>query len=314
MAKFCGNCGKPLQDGETCSCSLSKVSEEEAIVQPQSMQSEQQTGASGYSYGQPMQGQPVQGQPVQGQPMQGQPVQGQPMQGQPMYGQPAQGAPNGQTNQFSQQASQAAAVAGKYAKNTWQILMDIWKAPADNLRNFVSEKNFVNALIVIGAEVLLSIIFACLVLRKTSAALMDIYGGLASLLGETYEVHYFGTVLKSLIGTALGACIFAAITMLIVKQYGKGNKTFKEALCVTATKSIALLPFLVVAIIVSIFSITPAVVVLALGGILGCFYVHTALNDGSIQDKNKQVYTTFLIIALNFIVTVVLLYLFAELK
>lgn len=307
MANFCGNCGKPLQDGETCSCSLSNVGEaqdskeikEEANVQPQSMQPDQQAGVSGYSYGQPIQGQPMQGQPMQGQPMQGQ---------------PAQEVPNGQPNQFSQQASQAAAVAGKYAKNTWQILMDIWKAPADHLKNFVNEKNFVNALIVIGAEVLLTVIFACLLLRKFSSSFLDSLGAFSYLMGDSFEVEYFGTVVKSLFGTALSACIFAAITMLIVKQYGKANKTFKEALCVTATKSIALLPFLAVAVILSLFSIAPAVIVFALGGILGCYYVHTALNDGSIQDKNKQVYTTFLIVGISFVATVILMYLLNEIK
>ena len=81
------------------------------------------------------------------------------MQGQPMQGQPVQGQPNSQPNQFGQQASQAAAVAGKYAKNIWQILLDIWKAPADNLKSFVNEKNFVNALILIGAEAILMILF-----------------------------------------------------------------------------------------------------------------------------------------------------------
>jgi len=116
MAKFCGKCGKPLQDGETCSCSLgseqeqvitSEVSENEVkkeatvetneqpaqTMSEQPIQGEQQAGVSGYMYGQPMQGQPIQGQPMQGQPMQGQPIQGQPMQGQPIQGQPMQGQP-----------------------------------------------------------------------------------------------------------------------------------------------------------------------------------------------------------------------------
>lgn len=319
MAKFCGKCGKPLQDGETCSCSLgseqnqtitSSVSEaqdskelkEEANGQPvetvnaQPIQGVQQAGTSGYTYGQPAQGQPVQGQPMQGQPMQG------------------QGQPNGQTNQFSQQASQAAAVAGKYAKNIWQVLVDIWKAPADNLKSFVNEKNFVNALILIGAEAILTVIFACLILRKVYSAIMSAFGGFSYLFGGSYKVPYFSTIVSSLIGTALGACIFAAITMLIVKQYGKGNKTFKEALCVAATKSAALLPFLAVAIITSLLSLPLTIVVVALGGILGYYYVHTALNDGSIQDENKRVYTSFLIFGINLIVTLILMYLYIKLQ
>ena len=341
MAKFCGKCGKPLQDGETCSCSLgseqeqvisSEVSENEvkqeatveANEQPaqtmsaQPIQGEQQAGVSGYMYGQsmqgqPMQGQPVQGQPMQGQPMQGQPMQGQPMQGQPMQGQPVQGQPNSQPNQFGQQASQAAAVAGKYAKNIWQILLDIWKAPADNLKSFVNEKNFVNALILIGAEALLMVLFSCIILKKVYSMIMGIVGGISYYFYDEVKVPYLRTIFSTLIGTALGACIFATITMLIVKQVGKANKSFKEAICITATKSAAFLPFLVVAIITSLFSLPLTIIVMALGGILGYFYVHTSLDDGSIQDGNKHVYTSFLIYAVYIIVSLLLMYLFSKL-
>ena len=323
MAKFCGKCGKPLQDGENCSCSLgseqdqvissevNEVKEEtvEANVEPaqtvgsQPIKSEPQAGASGYMYGQPVQGQPVQGEPVQGQPVQGQPVQGQPMQGQP----------NNQTNQFGQQASQAAAVAGKYAKNVWQILLDIWKAPADNLKSFVNENNFVNALILIGAEAVLMVIFSCIILNKVYSMIMSIFGGMTFYFQDEVKVPYLSTILTTLIGIALGACIFAGITMFIVKQLGKANKTFKEAICVAATKSAALLPFLAVAIITSLFSIPLSVILLALGGILGYYYVHTALNDGSIQDENKRVYISFLIFAIYIIVSLILMYFYSKL-
>jgi hypothetical protein len=304
MAKFCGKCGKPLQDGETCSCSMEngqdQITSSVSEAQDSKVIKEEANGQSVET---------VKAQPVQGQPMQGQPVQGQPMQGQPMQGQP-----NSQTSQFSQQASQAAAVAGKYAKNVWQVLVDIWKKPAGNLKGFINENNLVNALILIGAEAILSAIFACLIMRKVYSTIMAAFGGFSYLFTDSYKVPYFRTVVSSLIGTALCACIFAAITMLIVKQYGKGNKTFKEALCVTATKSAAILPFLAVAIIISLFNLTLAIVVFALGGILGYYYVHTALNDGSIQDENKRVYTSFLIFGINLIVTLILMYLYIKLQ
>lgn len=300
MAKFCGKCGKPLQDGETCSCSLgseqdqvissevNEVKEETVEANEQSVQTtgsqpiqgEQQAGVSGYMYGQTMQGQPVQGQP------------------------------NNQTNQFSQQASQAAAVAGKYAKNIWQILLDIWKAPADNLKNFVNESNFINALILIGAEAVLMIIFSCLILKKLYSMIMGIFGGMSYYFQGEIKVPYLSTIFSTLIGTALGACIFAGVTMLIVKQIGKADKNFKEAICIAATKSAAFLPFIVVAIITSLFSLPLSVVAIVLGGILGYYYVHTALNDGSIQDENKRVYISFLIFAIYIIILLILMYLY----
>lgn len=323
MANFCGKCGKPLQDGETCACSLgsgqdqviysevNEVKEEtvEANVQPgqtegsQPIQSEQQAGVSGYMYGQSMQGQPEQGQPMQGLPVQGQPMQGQPTQGQS----------NNQSNQFSQQASQVAAVAGKYAKNIWQILLDIWKAPADNLKSFVNESNFINALILIGAEAVLMIIFSCLILKKLYSMIMGIFGGMSYYFQGEFKVPYLSTIFSTLIGTALGACIFAGVTMLIVKQIGKANKSFKEAICIAGTKSVAFLPFIVLAIIISLFSLPLSVVAIVLGGILGYYYVHTALDDGSIQDENKRVYISFIIFAIYIIISLILMYLYNKL-
>lgn len=290
MANFCGKCGKPLQDGEACTCSLGSEQQEQTStdveVEAISVQSDAQNG-------------------VMNQPIQGQTIQGTSMNGT---------STNGTQNQFSQQASQAAAVAGDYAKNIWKVLLDLWKAPADNLKKFVDDNNFNHALGLIGAEAILSILFACLLLRKAYAWVMSLFGGFSYYFSDEIKVPYFKTGLYSLIGVLISACIFAGLTMLIVKQFGKANMSFKKAVCVCATKSAALLPFLAVGAILSIINIALGVVVASIGGILGYYYVHTALNNGSIQDENKRVYTTFLIFALNFIATVLLMYLSMKIK
>ncbi len=94
MAKFCSNCGRPLQEGEVCTC------------QTQS--------------GQPNQGQPY-GQ--QGQPY-GQPNQGQ------FYGQ--QGQPYGQP-QPQPQAPKQPGAAGIYIKELWGSIVGAYKKPAETL-------------------------------------------------------------------------------------------------------------------------------------------------------------------------------------
>ncbi|WP_310604393.1 Yip1 family protein [Anaerosporobacter sp.] len=289
MANFCGKCGKPLQDGEVCSCSASTVNE-------QPVNAEQ------------VNAQPVNEQPVQ--PVQQANVGGQ-VNMQPVQGQPSQGEANSQPNQFSQQASQAAAVAGKYAKNIWQILLDIWKAPADNLKSFVNESNFVNALIVIGAEALLTMLFSCVLVRQFYKLMMGFIGGLAYFMDDI-DVNYFSTCLGALIMTVLSACIFAGVTMLIVKQVGKANKTFKEAICITATKSMALLPFLVVGLVLSIINLPIGLLFVGFGGVLGLLYVHTSLDDGSIENSNKRIYVTFLIIAIHVIALALISYLYMK--
>ena len=119
MANFCGKCGKPLQDGETCTCSLGSEQQQgqpstNVEVGATPAQSDAQNGVMNQSmYAQVNQTSAQQpDQNAYQQTFNQQPNQGQPGQGQ---------STNGSQSQFSQQASQAAAVAGDYAKNIWHI-------------------------------------------------------------------------------------------------------------------------------------------------------------------------------------------------
>ena len=143
---------------------------------------------------------------------------------------------------------------------------------------------------------------------------MSLVGGISYFFSDEIKVPYFKAALYSLVGVLLGACIFVGITMLVVKQFGKAEMPFKKAICVNATKSAAVLPFLAAGTILCLFSIGLGVIVASVGGILAYFYVHTALNDGSIQDENKRVYTAFLIYALYVIVIALLMYLKIKIK
>ncbi|WP_167957747.1 hypothetical protein [Anaerosporobacter faecicola] len=302
MAKFCGKCGKPLQDGEVCSCSLGSEQEQtttsvvnEAQTNNAQQGSVQQPVQPGYTYGQTTQGEQ---QPT----MQGQPMQGQPMQ--------SQGAPS----QFSQQASQAAAVAGKYAKNVWKMLLDMWKAPADNVKSFVDEKNFTNALILVGVQAVLSMIFSCLLLRKAYSAIMSLFGGFSYLMSDAVKIPYAKTAFTTLIFIILFAATFAGISMIVEKQFAKVNMTFKEAVCLAAVKVAPTLPFIAVGIVTSLFNLYLTLAVVSLGGIAGYLYVHTALNNGKVQDENKRVFTSFLILGLDMLVTLFIMYIYIKMQ
>jgi hypothetical protein len=341
MANFCGKCGKPLQDGEVCSCTQGSVQgqgttmnnvqpqQQATPVQPvQQVGNGQQVQGNQPVYGQPMQGnQPGYGQPMQGnQPGYGQPMQGnqagygQPMQGnQPGYGQQMQGAyPNGQPSQASQKASQAADAAGNYLKKAWSMLTGIWKQPATNLPKAAQEKSFSEALGFIGAEAILMVLFSFVLLKNAFSFVLRMsgYDGYSSYLSDEIDsqLPYGETIFTTLLFAVVGIFLFAALLSVVVKQYAKAQISFKKAICVYAAKSAAVLPFLVVAIVVAFFNILIAILIAAIGGLLGYFYVHTALNDGTIQDENKKVYTSFLTFALNIICSALLMYIYYKIR
>lgn len=317
MANFCGKCGRPLQDGEVCNCSneTQTAVQQDVTMGNQANVNVQFMNTQGAPNGQPMYNQAapnVQPNYSQGMPN-GQQNYSQQNYSQP-NGQPNYSQPNGQPSQFSQQMAGAANVAGDYAKNIWKTLVDIWKTPGESLKNFVDEKNLNHSLGFIGAQIILTILFSCFIVKKIYTSIMGLFGGFSSLFEYGgVKIPYFRIILSSIIVCGICACLFALITMVVTKNYAKIEMSFKKGICLYATYCAAQLPFLAVGIVFALFSLPLAILCFAIGGILGYFYVHTALNNGQIQDQNKRVYTSFLVFAGYIIASLILFWIYTKL-
>lgn len=242
MAKFCTKCGKPLEEGEICSCLGQQQAQ--AINQNQNQVVNQQ-----------------------------------------------QAGPNKVTS---------------YLNRLWKVTLQIIKTPADMLKEYVKASDIELAFGYIGVQAIAIALFLLTLFSQVNSQLKSLFGGLGyfgGLLGVDAIKFPLGKIfILTIIFSVVLSFAFAAVLFFVTKVIFKGETDFKKMICVAGAKSLAAVPFTVVAFICIFISISIAIFILCLGTILGYFYVASALKGASEIDENKSVYTLFISFALMVIV------------
>lgn len=246
MGKFCTKCGRPLQEGEICSC---------------------QTAAGngqGYQQAQPLTGQPNQqqttGQSVNGQPNQqqttSQSVNDQPFQqqatGQPFYGQPGQQQAGSQpfhTQQFGPQAS-------VFAQNFFGRVLNLVKKPVTAGKELIMEADVKVAMLLIVFQGVFSGLFAMLIagkcsqLMKTASGLADSFSyGLGNAVTGALSMPYFRIFIVAVLSSVVLACALAVMSLLGYMLM-KIPASFQQMLSAAGIRSAVLVPAIILSIIV----------------------------------------------------------------
>ena len=315
MARFCSQCGKPLQEGEVCTCQQAAggnpaVNQEGAVPQGQ---------PSEYSQAAP-QGQPGGfGQGPQGQPggysqgPQGQPGgYGQvPPQGQPYgYGQvPPQGQPYGY-GQAPYGAPQQPGAAGIYMKGLWGTILDAYKKPAETLSSLAESAKVPVIMGICGIQTLLfSLIFMFLGFRVNGAM-----GG--------FKVA--NTPLMFVMALIAGAGVLAAygaFALAFTKGVAKKNMTYMQGLGVAAAKALAQMPFTAVtALFVLIMPINEGSGIMLIitfliycaGNLLAYTFIPAAMERFGADDKNRKVWQIFLTLVVSIVASYIIAWLYGK--
>lgn len=255
MAKFCVKCGKPLEEGEVCSCQVQQPVQQATTSQPIVAQA------------------PVMQQPV------------------------------------------APSAAGIYLKRLWAVAIGIFKAPATMLQSFVAAGDIHVALGFIIAHALAFAIFLTVFFNNIGSRISNAMGLYSSMLGsssvsDSMKFPLVTIFFVTLLLTFGLACLFAAILLLFNKTVFKAETTYNHMLCVVSAKSIAVVPFMLVGILVAFISINWASFFVGAGILLAYFYVATALKGASAIDENKAIYTLFLSFVLFAIATGIVIAIF----
>lgn len=328
MAKFCSYCGRPLQDGEVCTC---QSGVQAGQSQPGQGQSYSQAGPAGQGqpYGQAGQGQPYgqagqpygqagQGQPYgqygqagQGQPygQAGQPY-GQPGQGQPygQYGQPGQGQPYGQYGQGQPQPKQPGA-GSAYFKELWGCIGGGLKKPADKFSSMTKKPN---APVLWGVLGIQSVFFA-LIFLFMGIKINGLTGGYMKLINT--PVAFF-------LSLVLGAAIlvaWAAVAMLLAKGMAKKEMSFSQSLGVAGAKAVAQMPFtlftaflMLISPLDSNFTLVLLTIVYSAGTLLTYFFIPASMEDYLADDKNKRVWQLFVTFLINMVIAWICAWIFTK--
>ncbi len=284
MAKFCSQCGKPLQEGEICTCQQQTGAGVKAEA-PQAPQAPPQGGPQMYGQAPPQGGPQMYGQvPPQGGPqMYGQAPQG----GPGMYGRPGYGQPYG-----GPQAPRQPGAAGIYMKGLWGTILGAYKKPAETLSGLADAAKTPVILGALGIQTLLfSLIFLFFGMR---------------INGLTGGFKVVNTPLMFVMALVAGAgvlAVYGVFALAFTKGIARKNMTYMQGLGVAAAKALAQIPFTAVtALFVLLIPFdegggTMAMItfgVYQVGSLLTYFFVPAAMRDFEAEDKNKKVWQLFL--------------------
>jgi hypothetical protein len=236
MAKFCSQCGRPLQEGEICTCQQQNVNQ----AQPTQEQTNQ---------GQVFQGQPNQGQAYQGQPFQGQPNQGQPYpQFQNNMGNvPFQGKPNGiNGNQIVD-----------LIKNVGKEIVNLFKDPIGTTERIAEQNDKTMPLAMVITNIVFIFLISIIAMIVVRVKLGD--------WAEWVSIPYVKIVLVVTILSAIFDFALAGVTVLSAKVFFKDDMSFAKALSLAGTKVLIDTVVILAALILTILSPTVGVAVLSLG-------------------------------------------------
>lgn len=331
MARFCTKCGKPLAEGEVCTCQ-----QEGAQMQQQTpmegqtyngqggVRAQQPYGSQENTQGQQMYGgqgnaqgqQPYGGQEnTQGQQMYGSQgnTQGQQMyggqenaQGQQIYGGQgnAQGGQTygnqgyaGQGSQFTDQAGQMMNQFVSTSRNLFGRLVPMIKRPATELGAMAENEETS-----LGIQMIVLHLVVTVVMTIVSILIVRVRLG---VMVEYIGIPYVKTTLEALIFTAAMDFGLAAILFVVTKYIFKSELGFGGMLPLVGGMAVVNSAALVVGGILTILSTQLGTIIIVIGAILGFMYMLGGYFKAVEISEDAKVYAMFISYAV-FVIVVLL--------
>lgn len=289
---FCMYCGKPLEEGQICSC---QAPEEvtDSVAQP-----EQQVAQTDQSATQPTQSQPAQPQPEQPQPEQPQPEQPQTAQLQFLVqvqqtGNVYQGQPMNQGNglyvsQYQQQFEKVKQKSTIFLQKVYIAFKSILYSPATEGSKFAASENTTIAMGLLAFQGLFSAIFA-LVVSTNINSLYNIaysYGKIGNNIARMYKMPLFKIFIVTIIISV--ALSFALATLLyIAGMLFKNTISFKAAFCIVAIRSTIIIPISISSIVLFNINSSIGLTIFYLGSLAGLCYMVSASSALCPESKDR---------------------------
>lgn len=303
MSKFCGKCGRPLQEGEVCSCQMGTGS----VGSGQQYNNQQMQSGWKINQGQQVQsGQQFHGQQInQNQSFNGQQMnQGQQFSGQQYYGQQMQA-----NQQFATQAS-------VLAQNFLGKVLHLVKNPVTAGEELIMQADQKASLLLIVFQGIFSALFAMAAAAKCSQymkAIAGLAGGMSSGLGSTVagalSMPYFRIFIVTVL-FSLGLASILALLLMLGHMIIKIPVSFGQMLSVAGIRSAVLVPAILLSIIIFQLSAGLGMILFILVNVWGFAAMIVAMS--SFVEREKM--NLFVLIVSIVILLFVLLTMFAVSK
>lgn len=295
MAKFCTRCGRPLEEGEVCSCSQEAVQVQPAAAaqteeSTQAATTEQPAQATEESAQAATAEQPAQ---ETAQTQQNAQPQAATQNQQNAQSQQFQQSQQAQQNQQFQQTQQA--VKGVLAR-TLGTFLNILKHPVTAGRDVILAGDAVSSMVLIALQAILSTIFGVVAAKKIYSVVSMFIGGFSSLFGSYGDVKMpyvkiiFGTLVLSIVLSFVLVVLLFLANMII-----KNTLSFKQMLGAAAIRSSVASLATLIAIIVFLISPTAGILVFLTGTVWGFFIILLAIPLANEGMRNKLPLTMILV-------------------
>lgn len=286
---FCKYCGKPLEEGEVCSCAGNAAAQQAAVNEAQAQQMNNQ-----YTDG---------AQNNMNMNMNGQQMNSQQMNGQQMNNWQQNGQFN--TQQMQQKANEYMQQGMEVAGNTWKNLLEIFKAPAEAGRRYVAKSDMVVSIVLIALQAVIAGIFGLICAVKVNSAFSSVLSLLSTYsLGRGYNISlvkgFFITLLFSLIFSAIFALIFFAAGKIV-----KAEMSFNKALAIASIRSAAVIPFMLAGCVLILINVPLGIGIFYLGNVLAICYIYASMTG--ICEENKLSYVIAAAVIVFLVVTIIIM-------
>lgn len=277
MARFCSQCGKPLEEGQTCDCQ--EQSRRNAV---ETMQKEagQSAAAPQVAAGTvpPPQGVPPDFGAYQGG-----------MQPPPQNPQVPQGA-----QPYYQQPKAAPSAGSLYFKRLGSLIKCIFKAPATAVNTLVKQKDYPVAW---GIAIVNSVVFALMVIAFCNR-ICEGAGNFSALFGMSglygFDFPYGRVFFTSLIGSFAAVMLFVCIALFFVKVVYRREMGFTAGLCVAAGFSVPVVLFNFAALVFVFLWPPMAMFLYGSGMIFSYFFGYQGIKAASGLEDNQLLYCSAL--------------------
>lgn len=217
--------------------------------------------------------------------------------------QPNQGQqPSGQAFQSNQGQAAAQNNVGIYFNRLWYVVSKTIKTPADILKQYTEASDVQVAFGFIGIQAVAFALLLAVFFGKINSIFENSIGMFSYSLSNSFEFPIAKACISALVLSIILSVVFAGILFVLTNVIFKGETDFMKMICVVGAKDLALIPFTLVALLLSLFNPIYSISVLSLGVILGYFYAAQALKGAVNIDENKSVNILFLSFAIMVIV------------
>lgn len=175
----------------------------------------------------------------------------------------------------------------------WKQFVSIWKSPAEETEKFVKDGDLVIAISFVVIQALFSGLLMVAQIGRVEDKLGTLLNGMSSLLGEDMQIEFpyvegfFYTLFISIVISALFfGCYY--LIMLILKIQAE----MKSLLCLTAARSVASIPFTLVAFVFTFINPWIGIVINVLALIMAYTFLLQGISGIVTLGESKEGYVT----------------------